>query len=157
MLNLKCSFVLPFIVKKECSLTCDGEITWAVGLSSVILSKAGVKALIIFGGIEYLQTPVKQDGNAKNEELNKLSHLKHYPTSKHRYFVRSMTHADRELLKSSSLPFVQVNRGLGAALGLHSITTRALLAPRSCFLTGLSSKVGAQAGGRLWFSICKDI
>lgn len=47
------------------SLTCDGEIAWAVGLSSVILSKAGVDALIIGGGVEDLQTPIKQDGNPK--------------------------------------------------------------------------------------------
>lgn len=50
------------------SLTCDGEIARAVGLSSVILSEAGVDALIIFGGIEDLQTPIKQDGNAKNKQ-----------------------------------------------------------------------------------------
>lgn len=56
--------------------------------------------------------------------------------------------ADRELLKRTSLPFVQVNRGLGAALGLHSITTRLSLAPRRYFFTGLRSNVGAQAGGR---------
>lgn len=52
---------------------------------------------------------------------------------------------DRELLKRSSLSLVQVKRGRGAALGLHSITTRPSLAPRSCFFKGLNSKVGAQA------------
>lgn len=49
------------------SLTCDGKIARAVGLSSVILSKAVVDTLIIFGGIEDLQTPIKQDRNSKNE------------------------------------------------------------------------------------------
>lgn len=56
---------------------------------------------------------------------------------------------DRELLKRSSLSLVQVKRGRGAALGLHSITTRPFLAPRSCFFKGLNSKVGAQAKNRI--------
>lgn len=59
--------------------------------------------------------------------------------------VVSLSKTDRELLKRSSLPFVQVKRGLGAARGLHSIITRPSLDPRSCFLTGLNSNVGAQA------------
>jgi len=48
------------------ALTCDREISWAVGLSSVILSKAGVNTLIIYGGISDLQTSIEHDWNAKN-------------------------------------------------------------------------------------------
>lgn len=135
-----------------CSRTCDGESARAVGLSSVILSKAGVYPLIIDGGVEDLQTPIIQNGNPKNENgyLAKLldsGWLGGHSSAGVHCLLLMLT--DRELLKSSSLPFVQVNRGLGAARGLHSITTRPSLAPRSCFFTGFNSNVGAQAEGRL--------
>lgn len=56
------------VTKNTLDLTCDGEIARAVGLSSVILGKAGVNALIIFCGIEDLQTPIIQDSNATGEQ-----------------------------------------------------------------------------------------
>lgn len=46
-------------------LTCDSEVARTVGLPSAVLSKARVDALVILGGIEDLQAPIKQDGNAK--------------------------------------------------------------------------------------------
>lgn len=70
----------------KCVLTCNFEIPRAVGLSSVILGKAGVVTLIIFGGIEDLQTPIIHDGNAKNEHNKakllvggRLMHIKGFP------------------------------------------------------------------------------
>lgn len=47
-------------------LTCDGEIPRACGLPLVILSKAGVNPLIVLGGTEDLQTPIKHYGNAEH-------------------------------------------------------------------------------------------
>lgn len=46
-------------------LTCDGEVARTVGLPSAVLSEACVDALVVLGGIEDLQAPIKQDGNAK--------------------------------------------------------------------------------------------
>lgn len=48
-------------------LTCDGEVARTVGLASAVLSKACVDALVVLGGIEDLQAPIEQDGNAKLE------------------------------------------------------------------------------------------
>ena len=56
------------------SRTCDGEIARAVGLSSVVLSKAGVHALVIVSGVEDLQTTIKHDANPKIEH-NHLSYV----------------------------------------------------------------------------------
>lgn len=50
-------------------LTCDGEIPRAFGLPLVILSKAGISPLIILGGIEDLQTPIKHYGNAEHWQI----------------------------------------------------------------------------------------
>lgn len=41
------------------------------------------------------------------------------------------------------MPLLQENVGLGAAFGLHSITTRPFFAPSSLCLTGLNSNEGA--------------
>lgn len=46
-------------------------------------------------------------------------------------------------LESSSVPLLQENVGLGAAFGLHSITTCPFFAPSSLGLTGLNSNEGA--------------
>lgn len=46
-------------------LTCDSEVARTVGLPSAVLSKARVDALVVLGGVEDLQAPIKQDGNAK--------------------------------------------------------------------------------------------
>lgn len=48
-------------------LTCDGEVARTVGLPSAVLSEACVDALVVLGGIEDLQAPIKQDGNAKGK------------------------------------------------------------------------------------------
>jgi hypothetical protein len=48
-------------------------------------------------------------------------------------------------LTSHSVPLLQENFGLGAALGLHSIITLPPFAARIFFLIGLNSKVGAKA------------
>lgn len=47
------------------SLTCDGEVARTVGLPSAVLSEACVDTLVVLGGIEDLQAPIEQDGNAK--------------------------------------------------------------------------------------------
>lgn len=46
-------------------------------------------------------------------------------------------------LESSSVPLLQEIMGLGAAFGLHSISTRPFFAPSSLCLTGLNSNEGA--------------
>lgn len=45
--------------------TCDGEVAGTVGLPSAVLSEACVDALVVLGGVEDLQAPIEQDGNAK--------------------------------------------------------------------------------------------
>lgn len=47
------------------------------------------------------------------------------------------------VLESSSVPLLQENVGRGAALGLHSNTTRLFFAPSSLCFTGFSSNEGA--------------
>lgn len=47
-------------------LTCNGESARAVGLPSVVLGVARVKALVILGGIEDLQAPIVQDGYSRD-------------------------------------------------------------------------------------------
>lgn len=59
--------------------------------------------------------------------------------------VLSPMTSDLEEFDSSSVPLLQANVGLGAALGLHSITTRVFLAPRVFLFTGLCSNVGPPA------------
>lgn len=51
-------------------LTCDGEVARAVGLSSAVLSEACVDPLVVLGGVEDLQAPIKQDGNAKGKQIS---------------------------------------------------------------------------------------
>lgn len=69
------------------------------------------------------------------------------------YFSLTHTHRHRYTeglpFTSNSVPLLQENFGLGAALGLHSMITRPPLAARIFFFIGFSSKVGGEAENKI--------